>query len=104
MAIDKARCSCCNNWFRDGIEKVRNNRANHGWGPEELPHKKAGKKKAFKRVDHKHIYVTDGWQKSFNWNGSYYWRRQYECLECGKRGKVHYAYNYYNQNIDKPTW
>lgn len=59
MAIDKPRCPCCADWYREGREKVRNNRKFAGDAPEELPHRrkrtKTGKPRA--KDNHRHIYV-----------------------------------------------
>jgi hypothetical protein len=80
-------------------------------GPEVAPHrKKKGKTKPFSRVDHKHIYDTNGWYKQFRsrWDrerGGYYvdfdrwyWIRDYVCIECDKHQKYEYSWT-----LDKPA-
>lgn len=100
MANDKPRCNCCADWYHEGIEKVREARANAGWGPEELPHRKAGKKKARKRKkdDHKHIYVREIREvNGIYWSGKPYthWNIVWQCAEfgCNKVKKIRYVYN-----------
>jgi hypothetical protein len=94
MATDKPRCSCCADWYHEGIERVREARANAGWGPEELPHRKVGKKKGRpKKDDHKHIYVKE--IRKNTWSYYTYWAIVWQCAEfnCEKIKKVRYVYN-----------
>ncbi len=97
-------CGCCAN-----VSISRRDFRNGADIPEEMPHKKAGRKKGkgTKRSDHKHIWETNGWEKVYRykniynngvWQGTildktnWYLIRRYECLECGKAGKVNYQW------------
>ena len=103
----RGRNTCWDPWHERSLDR-RDFRDDHGSGPEEMPHKKAGKKKGKARSDHKHIYESDGWEqhyatKAVNVNGVWkyykdstrpiYKSRTFFCLECGKQGKREYDWS-----------
>lgn len=81
-------------WHESSLDR-RDFRDNHGGGPEEIPHKKVGRKKGrgTKRSDHKHIWETNGPETVNLWSGNTYKITHYECLECGKRGNVKFDWS-----------
>lgn len=94
-------CGCCAERRQDRKEF----RQCHGGGPEELPHRgKRPKNKGARKTDHKHIWETNGWEKQHHAKyvagvgyvrdpDRFYLVRNYECLECGKRGKREYNWS-----------
>lgn len=85
-------CGCCAN-----VSISKRDFRNSADGPEEMPHKKAGKKKGrgTKRADHKHIWETNGPERTSLCNGDFYTVTRYECLECGKKGDTKFDWSNY---------
>ena len=92
-------CSCCDDYYTEGMLRRREVRQDHGGGPEIPPHRKAAKRKPRKaRADHKHIYVHEV-EVGQGWGDLKYRRHTWQCAEfgCYKMKKVKYEYFYENR-------